>query len=95
MAQTATRKPAMKGPMRGRGMPVPKGAIKKGTLKRLFKLVFRYYKFRMLIALLCIALNSVGSLVSSVFMVSIVDEVITPAIALGGMTAAIEKKLIG
>ena len=95
MAQTATRKPAMKGPMRGRGMPVPKGAIKKGTLKRLFKMVFRYYKFRMLLALLCIALNSVGSLVSSVFMVSIVDEVITPAIELGGITAAIEKKLIG
>ncbi len=95
MAQTATRKPAMKGPLRGRGMPVPKGAIKKGTLKRLFKMVFRYYKFRMLLALLCIALNSVGSLVSSVFMVSIVDEVITPAIELGGMTAAIEKKLIG
>ena len=96
MAQTATRKPTMpKGPMRGRGMPVPKGAIKKGTLKRLFKTLFRYYKWRMILALICIALNSVGSLVSSIFMVSIVDEVITPAIALGGMTAAIEKKLIG
>ena len=33
-----------KGPMRGRGMPVPKGAIKKGTLSRLLKLVFKYYK---------------------------------------------------
>ena len=30
-----------KGPMRGRGMPVPKGAIKKGTLPRLLKMVFR------------------------------------------------------
>ena len=48
MAQTSQQKsPAMKmpkGPMRGRGMPVPKGAIKKGTLSRLLKLVFKYYK---------------------------------------------------
>ncbi len=96
MAQSSTRKPVMpKGPMRGRGMPVPKGAIKKGTLQRLFKTLFRYYKFRMLIALFCIALSSVGSLVSSIFMVSLVDEVITPAISFGGMTAEIEKKLAG
>ena len=96
MAQATTRKPVMpKGPMRGRGMPVPKGMIKKGTLKRLLKTVFRYYKWRMLLAILCIALSSVGSLVSSVFMASIVDEVITPAVKLGGMTAAIENKLMG
>ncbi|MBQ8446818.1 MAG: hypothetical protein IJX31_03465, partial [Clostridia bacterium] len=61
MAQTTTRKPVMpKGPMRGRGMPVPKGMIKKGTLKRLLKTVWKYYKFRMLLALVCIALSSVG-----------------------------------
>ena len=94
MAQVATRKPAIK-PMRGRGMPVPKGMIKKGTLKRLLKTVFRYYKWRMMLALVCIALSSVGSLVSSVFMVSLVDEVITPAIAVGGMTAALKDKLTG
>ena len=96
MAQAATRKPVMpKGPMRGRGMPVPKGMIKKGTLKRLLKTVFRYYKWRMLLALVCIAVSSVGSLVSSIFMVSVVDEVIAPAIKLGGMTAGLEDKLIG
>ena len=96
MAQTTTRKPVMpKGPMRGRGMPVPKGMIKKGTLKRLLKTVWKYYKFRMLLALVCIALSSVGSLVSSIFMVSIVDEVITPAITLGGMTAGLQDKLMG
>lgn len=81
--------------MRGRGMPVPKGMIKKGTLKRLLKTVFRYYKWRMLLAILCIALSSVGSLVSSIFMASVVDEVIMPAVKLGGMTAAIENKLMG
>ena len=58
MAQATTRKPVMpKGPMRGRGMPVPKGMIKKGTLKRLLKTVFRYYKWRMIFALLCIAIS--------------------------------------
>ena len=29
---------------RGRGMAVPKGAIKKGTFSRLIKYVFKYYK---------------------------------------------------
>ena len=95
MAQPTTRRPMMKGPMRGRGMPVPKGAIKKGTLKRLLKMMFHYYKFRMLLVLVCIVLSSVGSLVSSIFMVSLVDEVITPAIDLGGMTAALTDKLTG
>ena len=32
-----------KGPMRGRGMPVPKGAIKKGTLSRLLKTLMKHY----------------------------------------------------
>ena len=44
MATAKTKPPVMpKGPMRGRGMPVPKGAIKKGTLGRLIKTVFKYY----------------------------------------------------
>lgn len=93
MAQ-ATKRPVMpKGPMRGRGMPVPKGSIQKGTLKRLLKTVFRYYKWRLLLVLVCIAVSAVGSLVSSVFLVSVVDDVITPALDLGGMTAALTHKL--
>ena len=40
---------AMK-PMGGkRGMPVPKGAIKKGTAKRLLHYVFHYNKGRMIL----------------------------------------------
>ena len=58
MAQTSQQKsPVMKmpkGPMRGRGMPVPKGAIKKGTLSRLLKLVFKYYKPQLIFVLICI-----------------------------------------
>ncbi len=71
-------------PMRGkRGMPVPKGSIKKGTLSRLLKTLFKYYKWQTIAVLCCIFLNAFGSLVSSVFMKSLVDEVITPGIQQG------------
>ncbi len=83
-----------KGPMRGRGMPVPKGTIKKGTFSRLIKTMFKYYKWRMLAVLFCILFTSVGSLVSSVYMQALVDDVITPAIA-SGFTSTLKSKLYG
>ena len=101
-APVKTAKPPVmpKGPMRGRGMPVPKGAIKKGTLGRLIKTVFKYYKFRMILALIFLAFSAVGSLVSSVYMKGIVDDVITPALAevdgvKVGLTTELQHKLIG
>ncbi len=87
------QKPRPSGPMRGRGMPVPKGAIKKGTLPRLIKTVFKYYKWQMILVFVCILFNSMGSLVSSVFMQSLIDEVITPGISAG--LGAVQGKLIG
>ena len=84
------------GPMRGRGMPIPKGAIKKGTLSRLLKTVFKYYKWQLVIVVFCILLSSVGSLVSSIYMQMLVDEVITPALSdVGGFTAELQGKLMG
>ena len=80
-------------PMRGRGMPVPKGAIKKGTLKRLVKLVLQHYKWQMIVAFVCIFFNAMGSLISSVFMQSLIDDVITPGITAG--YGAVAGKLIG
>ena len=75
------RTPVMpKGPMRGRGMPVPKGAIKKGTFGRLLKTLMKYYKWRVIFVLSAIIISSVGSLVSSVYMQLLVDDVITPAL---------------
>ncbi len=84
-------------PMRGRGMPVPKGSIKKGTLKRLIKTVFKYYKWQLIVAFICILFNSVGSLVSSVFMQTLIDDVITPVIDanIGLKYADVAGKLIG
>ena len=87
------QKPRAMKPMRGgRGMPVPKGAIKKGTLSRLLKTVFRHYKWRMLIIFLCIIVNAMGSLVSSVFVQSLIDDVITPGVSLG--ISAVSAKLL-
>ena len=96
--RTQERRPQMpKGPMRGRGMPVPKGAIKKGTLPRLLKMLFKYYKWRLIVVLICILFSSVGGLVSSVYMQMLVDEVITPALSekVGGLTATLQGKLTG
>ena len=90
-----TRKPMMpKGPMRGRGMPVPKGMIKKGTFGRLFKTLMKYYKGRMIAVLVCILFTSVGGLTSSVYMKSLVDDVITPAFE-SGFTSDLKARLAG
>ena len=81
-------------PMRGgRGMPVPKGAIKKGTLPRLIKMVFKNYKWRIIVALICIVINSTGNLVSSVFLQTLIDDVIPQGVANG--FASIAAKLGG
>ena len=87
------QKPQAIKPMRGRGMPVPKGAIKKGTFKRLIKTAFKYFKPHLIFALVCILFNSMGSILSSVFMQSLVDDVITPGLTLG--YDAVKGKLLG
>ena len=94
MAQPAQNRAMPRGPMRGRGMPVPKGMIKKGTLKRLLKTAFRYYKWRLILVFACIIVSSVGSLVSSLYMQMLVDNVITPALG-SGYNAQIQATLIG
>ena len=86
-------------PMRGgRGMPVPKGAIKKGTFSRLIKMVFKHYKWQLLIVVVCIFINSASNIVSSVYLKNVIDDVIPAGVAngfdsivgrLGTMTAAI------
>ncbi|MBQ5930190.1 MAG: hypothetical protein IIX02_05300, partial [Clostridia bacterium] len=103
-AQAKTAKPPVmpKGPMRGRGMPIPKGAIKKGTMGRLIKTVFKYYPVRIVFALIFLAFSAVGGLVSSVYMKGIVDDVISPALTINpetgvqaGLTPELQQKLIG
>ncbi|MBQ9729535.1 MAG: ABC transporter ATP-binding protein [Clostridia bacterium] len=74
-------------------MPVPKGAIKKGTFTRLLKLLFKHYKWQVLLVIASIMICSVSGLVSSVFLQTIIDDVIPSGIAYG--FAYIEKKLVG
>ena len=91
--QTESKPRAIR-PMRGgRGMPVPKGAIKKGTLPRLIKTVFQYYKWQLIVALVCIVINSTGNLVSSVFLQTLIDDVIPVGVEKG--FAAVAAKLGG
>ena len=68
-------------------MPVPKGAVKKGTMKRLLKYVLKYYKWQLILVLVCILLSAAGGLVSSVFMQKNIDEVITPGVQAGSFEA--------
>ena len=87
------QKPRAMKPMRGHGMPVPKGAIKKGTLSRLLKTVFKYYKWQLIIVFICIAINSMGSLVSSVFLQTLIDDVIPQGVSQG--FDAVQGRLVG
>lgn len=81
-------------PMRGgRGMPVPKGAIKKGTFPRLIKMLFKHYKWYLVVALICIVINATGNLISSVFLQSLIDDVIPAGVANGFNSVA--EKLLG
>ena len=82
----------MEGPGRGRGMPVPKGVIKKGTMKRLLKYVFSYYKWHLTVVFICLIVSAAGGLVSSVFMQQNIDHVIEPGVKYG--FAAVKKTLI-
>ena len=85
-ARTQPARPMPRGPMRGRGMPVPKGAIKKGTFTRLIKTIFKYYKTRAIIALTFLMISAAGGLVSAVYMKGIVGDVLEPALALDPIT---------
>ncbi len=91
--RTETTRPRPIRPMRGgRGMPVPKGAIKKGTLPRLLKTLFKYYKWQVIVVLACILINSTGGLVSSVFMQVLIDDIIPVGVHSG--FSAVATKLL-
>ena len=55
--------------------------IDKTTLPRLFRYVFKYYPFKLILVLLCIIASSLSSVVSSYFIGNIlVTNFITPAL---------------
>ena len=57
-----------------------------GTLALLSRLVgymFKYYKIQLIVVILCITLNSMAAISSSIFIERIVDDIITPGVANG------------
>ena len=63
-ANSASRPMKMRG---GRGMAVPAGTVKKGTMKRLLKYIFKYYKSALIAVFVCLILSAAGGLISTVF----------------------------
>ena len=47
----------------------------------LVKYMFKYYRFPLIVVLICITLNSMAAISSSIFIERIVNDVITPGIA--------------
>ncbi|MDE5654801.1 MAG: ABC transporter ATP-binding protein/permease [Clostridia bacterium] len=52
-------------------------------LGALIKYMFKYYRFPLIVVLICITFNSMAAISSSIFIERIVDDVITPGIANG------------
>ncbi len=69
---------------------VPKVKYKKGTLGKLFKYVMKTYKGKLLFVLLCIVLNAVASVFSTITLRRVIDDVIVPGIA-GGLDSVWQK----
>ena len=63
-----------------------KNEKKGGTLSilgRLLKYMFGFYKWELAIVAVCIAINAVAAISSSIFLEVIIDEVVTPGLELG------------
>lgn len=54
--------------MNGKSGAAPRGGVKKGTMKRLFSYLLKYYKGSIVFVLVCLLVSAAGGLVSSVFM---------------------------
>lgn len=61
----------------------PRPKVKKGTMKRLLKMLFTDYKWQLLLIAVCLVFSAIGSSVSSIFLQKIIDNVITPALSSG------------
>ncbi|MBQ2711929.1 MAG: ABC transporter ATP-binding protein, partial [Clostridia bacterium] len=61
----------------------PKGAFNPAVFKRLIKTLFKYYKGRVILIMICILLNSIAGIAGSVFLQRVVDDVITPGLTEG------------
>jgi ATP-binding cassette subfamily B protein len=75
------------------GKPIPKKAIiKKGTFSRLFKYIWKYNKTRLIIVAISIVIASIGTVLASVILQQLIDNVIRPGIVSG--LSSVSQKLI-
>ncbi len=75
---------AMKGGMRGGPRVVGKvGKPDMPTVKRLLSYIFKNYKGRFFLVLVCILFSSLASVASSLFLETLIDDYITPLIGVG------------
>ena len=65
-----------------RRMEIPKGSAFK-ILRRLFAYMGHYYKWELLLVVVCIAVTAVAGISSSIFLEILVDDVITPGVEYG------------
>lgn len=54
------------------------------TVGKLFRLIFKHYKYHIFIVLLCIVISSLATLASTLFTRSLIDDYITPLTTAGG-----------
>ena len=59
----------------GWGMPAPRGAVKKGTLKRLLKYAFKYYKWHLITVFVCDCFFLTNSTSNNITIVDIYNAV--------------------
>ena len=71
---------------RNQAMPAMKP--KKGTLGRLLKFIFKFYKKELIIVFVCITLSSVSSVFATFFMQRLIDECIIPGMTSGMQAVA-------
>ncbi len=67
-----------------------KPSVRKGTLKRLIKMLLKDYKWQMFAICLCLIVTAIGSSISSVFLQKIIDNVVTPGLQSGFGTVKTE-----
>lgn len=61
-----------------RGVRIPGQKIDKGTTKRLLGYVFKPYKFRCILVVVCILISAVAGVAGSLFLKQLIDDYIAP-----------------
>ena len=57
---------------------MPKGEVKRDVLLRMLRFVWQHFRWQLLIVLICVAVSSLTSLVSSLFTRTLIDDYIVP-----------------